>query len=515
MCKFRQIFVAVLLISSAIFVAACGRERGESDYNAAEDEVPIAGIVGTASLPDEEEASNERVLTILAPRIYERMLREAERAMQRSWMNSDEAFRMELTTYEPYEVDNVILRMQTMLMAGQGYDIFFLEPEHSLFHQFRSGLVADIWPLIDNCELTSREDFFTGALEAVSFDGGLYAFPFSFGFQYVGINANLPQEFINRFAALDTIITGQMMEIYLDLLDAHWDEFWHLNFGTCIRVLDREVMIWNKMHEFVDFDARRANLTDDRFVTFIENLMRVYETPPDLMQGAFTGWYPRMMPESYHGIADYFVFSVHNMYMPTMYALLPMYNPPFLHYIPLVDGYNRVRTNIGLDFGWFQQLPDYSSSRWNLLSITAAADGDLAWEFISQHLILASLSPASASGQTGWGITPLPMGFYSVNLPIRRDLVRSGPDIALRAALRDIPPYTFINIDPDNIPRASPELLAVTNTLLTKAEMELAPLPLIPYSIVESNFDYMLRGILPVREALQRVHNTVSLWLIE
>jgi len=96
-------------------------------------------------------------------------------------------------------------------------DIFYIEDNRDLRTFARSGFLVDIYTLIDADPHISRDDFFTEALRAFEINGRLFMLPISFGFQYVGINAGLPQEFIDRFTQHSTITFPQMIDLYIDL----------------------------------------------------------------------------------------------------------------------------------------------------------------------------------------------------------------------------------------------------------------------------------------------------------
>jgi len=64
---------------------------------------------------------------------------------------------------------------------------------HPLRSYAANGFLTNFYNLIDSHPYTDREDFFTNVLKAYEFGGGLYVFPLSFGFEYVGINASAPE----------------------------------------------------------------------------------------------------------------------------------------------------------------------------------------------------------------------------------------------------------------------------------------------------------------------------------
>ena len=204
-------------------------------------EIGVFADEETPGLPD----LPHRTLTILTNQRNTAAIAQAADAMNRDWRERDKpyVFQVEVDVHGHHTAtigDNaaVAARLRMELMTGHGPDMLMMSPwffsggDLDLHGFVGSGFLHDIYKLMDTDPRTSRDDFFNQAISAFEISNGLYQFPLSFGFEYLGINTSLPQEFLDRFTSKTSITFSEMMEFYLDLMEEHYEEFGHLDFGT-------------------------------------------------------------------------------------------------------------------------------------------------------------------------------------------------------------------------------------------------------------------------------------------
>ena len=144
-------------------------------------------------------------------------------------------------------------RMLGQFAAGVGPDIFVLHG-FPLYPFVENGFIRDIYPLIDASKNWNREDFFENALKGYEMDGRLYLMPMSFGFDFIGINANAPREFINRFAKMNYVSMNELAVFYMELINDYpqWGEYAFINFHNLLNSFRPQI------NSAVDFAGRRV-----------------------------------------------------------------------------------------------------------------------------------------------------------------------------------------------------------------------------------------------------------------
>ena len=454
-----------------------------------------------------------RTLTILADHRYTAVISQAANAMNRDWRERDIPynFRVEVDSSgfrTPEESEATAARLRAELMAGQGPDMLMINPwffmwgaldYHGLIN---SGFLLDINTLMAADPGTNRDKFFTQALTAFEVNGGLYGFPLSFGFEYLAVNAGLPPAFINRFTSKTSISLMEMMEFYLDLMDEYTDEFGHLAFATNSILTFRDSLLQSIIGDFVDFGTRRSNLTDPRFIEILEVMGRI-DSWSDRIRGIWAGVYTG---ESLQGFAAENVFHVSGLLSFNKFnAFFEAEEPVFKHHIPVVDAHGRLLIN-----------RDWNAETvWAEVYVTAGSDGELAWEFIP-HLVYAFTNPvgrAAACTVTGM---PVGWGSNSLSTPILRHLFEdhalySFEDIFYRWGDHM---QTYVGFDnPANRVR---QFETAVNRIAVYNEQPMAVFNhMIPERLIEEHLDQFMLGLIDAQTAAQRMHNAVSLWLIE
>ena len=449
------------------------------------------------------------------------VIRQAAIAMNDSWraQGSPYLLQVEVETYNwmtPGAVEARNTRLGVEFMGGSGPDIFLLdlrEPGLNIHSLMASGFIVDINNLIDSHPRTGREDFFTAPLAAIETLGGLYAFPINFGPRYIAINMDLPQSIINRFSQYSGITYSQMIEIYLELMDNYGGEFGHMAF--VFGAHHPRLAIESIMGNFIDFNSRTANLTDPRFIYFLDDFARMRDIGHDgrvMFQGA--GGMNLIPPEWFREVGgDSFVFFALGSNLSAGEAYLTIVDPAFCHHIPLVDKDGRI------------SLSFHAADTVAVYCIAAAGDYSLAWEFM-QYVIDMYIHPVGlAIGATGDAF--LGPGFLSS--PIRRDLFDDHVLQAFNNMLR-LEPYwlegywdsevvdgpTGWELQVNLGAQLQQEIEAGIDRIAQLNEMPMSlRFPMIPPDMFEEDFDLFWRGLLTAQDFATRLHNRITLWLIE
>ncbi|MCL2189113.1 MAG: extracellular solute-binding protein [Defluviitaleaceae bacterium] len=445
-----------------------------------------------------------RTLTIKAEERNIGIIRQAAAMMSQSWAQEerDYTFRIEIDSYRAFldDAEARLTRLQVELMAGSGPDMFILG-QQPIRAYAQSGLLANIHDLMDACPRTNSNDFFTQALKAHEINGGLYMFPLSFGFHYVAINANAPQSMIDRFSALPGISIAQLFQLYHDIMAAYGDDSDPLTIVQSGYMMGLRSGLFNG---FIDFDARTANLMDDRFIALLDNW-----APLDPWDGRTTGGTVAErgtvnLPADLRGMARHYMFMIESESLHPGSAFFEPAETHFLHHIPLTDEEGRLLVcRSGHVF----------SPIWATVCITAAGDSALAWEF-TQFLIAAYSQPTpQAVGRwPKWGQ-------YSIASPIYRPLFNGHIGRAMemftgRFTGDDFIPRRAIAADnPDEIAQGI-ELARTRIAAYNEMPMIMMD-PLIPIHLFEEPLNHLSWGLATPRETAQQLQNAISLWLIE
>ena len=442
-----------------------------------------------------------RTLSVHAQVDYANIIRQAVEVMNLAWAMQGIQYNLELdlTTYNWDDLEAVSARMQVMLMAGIGYDLMFsgLRTPYHIFAN--SGLLLDIYTLIDQCPRTSRSDFYENVLEAFEVNGGLYGLPLSFGFDWVGINAALPQQFIDRFAEYDRISTSSKMSLYNDLMAT--GEFRQLRIGEDLNIGNPRFMLSRALGGFIDLNNRTANFVDGQFANFLEDFKAIYGSRGfDADIRPLMTWYP-WTDVQLRLRADRYVFFYRETLTNPANALFAPVDPFFTYYIPVSDEKGRFPLNIsGGHWGPF----------WGTVHFPAAGDSILAWEF-TQHLMDAFLHPEGAAARNHNGLPA--WGSNSFAIPIRRadfniQIPRTMEQVLIRRGSQfENVTYNREQVIDDAIAR-----------LMQYIDEPMVVPVYIPNSIWEqtiTDIENFMWGIITAQSAAQNIQNRVALWLIE
>ena len=326
-------------------------------------------------------------LTMASPEFFAPLLLEAERVLNRSMnQESGKSFRLELTTYAPDEWELHRQRFNVLQMSGEPFDLFVVD-RHPLWHYARNGLLADIYELIDQDPTINRNDFFINALEAFKYRGQLLSIPPRFGATFVGINASLPQTFIDRFSQYETISYISLLNIYRDLKVTHPREYDNLIYAT-LGIMRPRSLFEFAINDFIDINQGIAHLTDVKFIDFLgafsyatshfnnTNRPSIITTSHqyDLMTTPFSSRY--IMYNRFNN----FMFSTISGGLDPWEALFELDSAPFINYIPITDSRGRLISYNNLGF-----YSDFLS-----LAVSPGRNQILAWEFIMYTINIMS-----------------------------------------------------------------------------------------------------------------------------
>jgi len=477
----RQIYCLIVLAVGILFFSACGQ-----NIEPTEDTVQQGNEIIEIDEPEVEEPETIEPLSILAPIQYRYIIR---RTAARNGILID------LTTYSQERRDEQLDRLRVMLMAGQSYDMFFLDG-HPLFEFSQLGLLMDFYELIDADPNVSREDFFTQALSAWEIDGGLYAFPMDFGFSYAFINADLPQPIIERFAQHSAITITELMEIYLEFMTDYSYEFGHLIFsgGTAMTGISPRWTLHSKIGNFVDFENLSADFTDGNFVEFLNVFIPIFGEGRRGHFNPVNASLSRM-----RGMVDEYVFLIASFGSDPGFAFIDA-QPYFLHGIPMVDDRGHLIIS-GPSFG--------DLGTWGEICIVRTGNEQRSWEF-TQMLIPAfsQYCDIEADGTgIGWGV-------HSISSPIKRELFSSHMDEAFKRLIDPLSRATGNLLPQDSIELSQ----TVDNAISSLAAISEMPMTLgnlsIPEDLYIDHMDLLLRSLISPEEFAQRLQNSFSLWLL-
>jgi len=487
-----RLLLLVFAVAAFLVLAACGRGRHENGND----------LSGCAYNKNESaESTNVKTLSVTAPQhvMMGTMLMEAGANMRRQMAQEGIDFILDVTVYDHNALEMHNMRFQTMMMAGIGYDIFMFDGQ-PLWSFANSGFLADIYELIDQDTSVSREDFYTHVLEAFEYNGRLISFPLSFGHRYIGVNSSLPQSFIDRFKSYSHISMNEIFQIYIDLQQKYCADFGHLSLFPLSFIPQNELSF--AMGNFIDINERQAILTDSAFISFLATLQQTHELGGFEFHG-FWSQIPIASRSTLSGAAALHVFSTPIFTLDPALALFDFEDPYFLHFIPIS----------GMCGGF--ELIQNRFDPWGSFSISASADGPLAWDFI-MNLISVKVAHSTPQNQSHFHE---PLG--TLNTPIHRSYFeyhRESTFIHTLSRMQDVG-HRFANMTE----LAAEDRAIAERQMLEDAmersrrynEMPVAISPFVPSSLYEDILDGLLLGLYTPEDAAQLLQNRVSLWLIE
>ena len=530
----------ILLMGLLLFTVACGNNNNVDETNGDIPRGPNPAPEGSSRdvqtgneiiIPPQWFAE-EQVLTAIVSPSHGPLLISASRGFTANMVAAGIDFRFELIHYARDERDAFMIQLANDLAAGAGPDIIMLD-DHALWAL--APYLMDIYELLAMPAILAPprraipstslpERLYLGpltpvvtmhnhVLDAFTMDGRLLALPLNFGQRFVGVNANLPAAFINRFAEFETISMQELMDLYEDLRWIHnlGDAQWHMgyNFSPTIEILCH-------MGTFIDIDARAAQLTDPAFVRFLESLERTNGLDErTLFHLAGVGidinstvFHSTPSADIMAEQAQSAVFSATMSGIDTGMVWYHQRESHFVHYIPLVDSAGNLRLRDAGHYAPRETRPRTTAAQfqqaYGLLTmpailVNANADMLLVREFIEQIMWEAVINDG---GQTSnmWGR-------HSVSTPIRRDWAWFLED-----SLRTITPRFAGRLDFERVSQDT----QIENALARLAvynEMPVAALPFLPNDVHDEIIHSFLTGRITAQETAEQLQLSVTEWM--
>jgi len=346
-----------------------------------------------------------------------------------------------------------------------------------------------------------------------------------------------------------------MIDIYMDMVAADLDIIrygipaatvginlpWQgMRMARCRNLSVPGFMAWNAINDFVDIGSRTSNLLDAEFISFLHRMRSIFPMDEGMagerdiinnLRRNTVGLDPNIAfwdgsPRSMESFGNH-VFVVSNEFLAPIGAIVPFTAPAqFEGFIPLVDRQGRRKSNMGVTYPW------------KMVSIPRGDNDLLAWEFVTQHLIPASLCYRTNRARF-WAIpnyvhTYTNLGARTFDSPIIRDLTEPHfVNVFERTMTRR---WLTVDVIPENEGFVLRNSRAVDGLPLagihdaTPAEQELtiadairrideinnsliSPVPLIPFELFEHIIHQMLRHVITPEGAAQGIHEAVSQWL--
>jgi len=316
-------------------------------------------------------------------------------------------------------------------------------------------------------------------------------------------------------------------------LAANFGRYQGIRMSSCRDMAFPGFMAWNAINDFVDMNNRTSNLLDGEFILFLEQMQRLFPTAEGITDEWDVRNNLRYNSINRHLLGDQFwrgspggmchmswdnVFFISNEFLLPIGAITPFTVPLYFEgFTPLVDRQGRMRSNMNVTYPW------------KMVSIPTGSNDLLAWEFVTQHLIPASLCYRT-NREMFWAIPGVVhvrtnLGGSSFDSPIMRDLTESHfTDIFERSI-----EMLWIGIE-GNVSTMLRGLPLAGTRDASYAEREqtisdairriedinnapISPVPLIPFDLFEPTIHLMLRRMILPEDAAQRIHDAVSEWL--
>ncbi|MCL2016515.1 MAG: hypothetical protein FWG68_09750 [Defluviitaleaceae bacterium] len=409
--------IIIWLIITAAIITACG--NGD-DPDTTDNNLPAPDPIILDNQPPPN--GDPITLTILATSTHTPMIRAVEEDMQEYFAVQGIDFNIALTDYD-HEDTNALFEyneiLQTMLAAGDGFDVVFLNSVATIDLRLLAdnGFLLNVYDLIDQDPNLTRDDFFTNVLSAMEHRGGLYNFPFTFAFDFMGINASLPDTVLNEFSQKTSLSMVEAMQI-LNILQTEYPEI-YASFPLIANMgefFSPNAMASRIVASFIDFENATSSFSGAEFVNFA-NLLR--DTIPILQIETFDA--ANIVPnfetvaEMNHMAENYIFLSVSRRgtaggdfrNFTTLIPLFGISDSPFLNFVPVTDS-NGAISIVTSDL----------LHTWANVIFPAVGDGTVAWDF-TQRMLHRTLTVAADDFVLNDGF--LQFGARDLAIPILRN----------------------------------------------------------------------------------------------
>jgi len=184
-----------------------------------------------------------------------------------------------------------------------------------------------------------------------------------------------------------------------------------------------------------------------------------------------------------------YMFVCDNLDENSLYVFFEPSIPHFLYHIPLTNNDGELYVN--------RYMPMSAKI------ISSSGNETLAWDFL-RHLI----APATIlnDDHRTWA-----MG--NISIPIKRSYLEASFLAQLDYSSSWLFRY-FVGMREAGAERDA-HIQQALDRLIALTEMPVATIPLVPMSIIEDDLSLLLDGVITAEDAALRMHNRISLWLIE
>jgi len=389
--------LAILLIITAAIITACG--NGDDTDTTDNQLPPNDPIILDNQPPLNTDPIN---LTIRNPDIYTALIWAIEQDMREYFAQQGIDFSITITDYDMWDggqaYQNALL--QAALAAGSSYDIIFLNNMPTNLRPLAdNGLLLNIYDIIDQSSNLTRDDFFTNVLTALEHQGGLYMLPLTFGFNFMGINANLPDSIVENFTQKSSISWREAMQVTATIQNEYPEIY--ANFPYVSNLVEFHIptaMLERGLSNFIDFNTAELFFDGAEFIEFANLVQATVLQPENIMEifGSvvlFNFETPDAMAQviDRHMLLGASGTSSNAFDARDFTALIPLFglaNDAFLNFVPVTDDNGNLLVDI------------VSNDTWANIVFPAGDNGVVALDFavriLQRMLQLEVLEPINA-----------------------------------------------------------------------------------------------------------------------
>lgn len=175
---------------------------------------------------------------------------------------------------QPGAVDAFAQKLSTMLLSGEAPDIVDVSSYADPGQYAASGVVYDLYELMDADPDFHREDYYENIFKAMEFRGGLYTMPINFSLDVVFLNGKITDALGLHFEPWDKVDYEEILDTY-DKAQAQGllaEDFTLLHMDA----RGRELIFGNtEMPDYVDIEERTACFDSPEFITYLERTKQI------------------------------------------------------------------------------------------------------------------------------------------------------------------------------------------------------------------------------------------------
>ena len=234
---FYILLIVCLLVALLFCIAGCGKEPEQDD-----------GLITLTITAFEDYYGLD-----LYAREYERENPNVKVVVNQPIRANDSGYLAAMANYSKH--------LQTALMTNTADDI--LCTDFVDYYKYAdSGLLADIYPFLENDPDFNEDDYFMNVIEAFKYKGGLYNFPLNFNVQLIGVNLHINNELVDAFKKYDKVSVWDLLDLYQKFNPSQY--YLYENFNPP-RLLLAEI------DSFVDREKGACDFINKRFLDLLNN----------------------------------------------------------------------------------------------------------------------------------------------------------------------------------------------------------------------------------------------------